>query len=105
MTFIQVNSRRRDQDPNPMQVQDSTPKLENEVNIVPEPKISPQLAHDLDNSFVIMKGTRECTKHPLYPLTKFMSFKKFSSLHRSFSVNLNNIHIPNTLFEALSGEK
>ena len=33
-----------------------------------------------------------------------MSFEKLSPSHMSFFTSLNNIHIPTTLFEALSNE-
>lgn len=79
-----------------MQVQESPG---NEVSTVQETH-APQLALDHELHIVIRKGTRECTKHTLYPLAKFVSFEKFSQSHRSFLVSLNTIHIPNTLSEA-----
>ena len=118
MRFMQVYSRQRNL--NPKQVQDSTSNPENEIAVpenLPQPtsefenevntvlETFPEKAHDHHLPIAIRKGTKECTKHPLYPLAKFVSFKKFSPVHRSFLVNLNNIHIPNKLSEALSDEK
>lgn len=105
MRFMQVNSRRRNLNPSPKRIQDSRRNPQNKVNTVAEPEISSQLTHDLDIPIAIRKDTRECTKHPLYPLAKFVLFKKFSSSHSTFLVSLNTIHIPNTLFEALFDEK
>ena len=78
-----------------MQVQDSTPTPENEVCINSKPfsshiSDSPQISN-YDLPIALRKGTRECTKHPWYPLAKEMSFHRFSPSHKSLFVNLNNI--------------
>jgi saccharopine dehydrogenase-like NADP-dependent oxidoreductase len=81
--------------------------LENEVTFsYPslQAKTEPQV-NDQDLPIAVRKGTKECTKRPLYPLSHFLSFKNFSPSHRSFLVSLNTIVIPTTLSEALSNEK
>ena len=55
-----------------------------------------------DQVYARRKGTRECTKRPLYPLSHFVSFQRFSFNHKSFLSTLSIIPIPNSLFEALS---
>ena len=52
----------------------------------------------------IRKGTREYTRRPLYPISKYVSFEKFASAHKSFLVSLNSITFPQTLSDALSNE-
>ena len=109
--FDKVYTRRRDPIAATRQEQSTEPNSENEVTILepnsasspqtepsdPEP---PSLDHDLP--IALRKGTRECTKKPLYPLSHFVSFQKFSSKHKSFLSTLNTISIPNSLSEALS---
>lgn len=63
-----------------------------------------QPAHDHDIPVAIRKGTIECTKYPLCPIAKLVTFVKFSLSQRNFLTSLVNIHIPNTLFEALANE-
>ena len=68
--FDQVYARRR----NPMatrQEQSTEPSPRNEVTIL-EHNSTPILDHDLP--IALRKGTRECTKRPLYPLSHFVSF-------------------------------
>ena len=60
---------------------------------------------DQDLTIAVRKGIRECTNRPLYPLTHFLSFKKFSPSHRAFFVSLNTISIPTIVSEALTNEK
>ena len=95
----------------PVQVQESNLEPLNEV-ILPNSSLQDETENEflVDNDdqnlpIAIRKGTRECTKRPLYPLANFISFKKFSPSHRAFLVSLNTITIPNTLSEALSNEK
>lgn len=73
MRSAQDNSGQRDPDPSPVQVQDSTLTPENEVSAIL--KNSPQLSHDHYHPIFIMKGTRECTKLPLFPLSKLCHLK------------------------------
>ncbi|KAL6346077.1 hypothetical protein AAG906_025357 [Vitis piasezkii] len=60
---------------------------------------------DLNLPIVVIKGTRTCTLHPLYPLSHFVSYDKLSSSHRNFLTSLDTIAIPKTLFEALNSKK
>ena len=60
---------------------------------------------DLDLPIAIRKGTRKCTKQPLYPLSNYLSFQKFSPIHRAFLTNLNATSIPTNVSEVLSDEK
>ena len=105
--FGKVFSRRKMAVPESVQVQNSNSDPENEVTISnpslqaeTEPQVNDQVL-----PIAVRKGTRECTKRPLYPLSHFLSFKKFSPSHRSFLVSLNTIVMPTTLSEALSNEK
>ena len=54
---------------------------------------------------LLEKKPRECTKYPLYPLSHFVSFDRFSPPHKSFLLSLNTITIPRNLSEALSQEE
>ena len=84
------------------QEQSTEPSLGNEVTIF-EHNPTPNLYHDL--LIALRKGTRECTKRPLYPLSHFVSFQRFTLNHKSFLSTLNNILIPNSLSKALSKRK
>ena len=95
--------------PRLIQVQEFEPTFGNEVTISHPPlqtELELQFEKPIDQnlSIVIRKGMRECTKHPLYPLSHVVSFKKLSPSHKSFFTSLSNVHIPTTLFEALSNE-
>ena len=69
-------SRKQDVAPDPVQAQVSNPISKNEVIVsetnpillveyqLPEPQTT-----DQDLPIAVRKGTRECTKRPLYPLT------------------------------------
>ena len=98
--FDQVYGRRRD---HPMattrQEQSTEPSPGNEVTIL-EHNSTPILDHDLP--IALRKGTSECIKRPLYPLSHFVSFQRFSLNHKSFLSTLSTIPILNLLFEALS---
>ena len=74
------------------------PSLQSEIE-------SHEKNYDQDLPIAIRKGTRECTKRPLYPLANYLSFKHFSPSHKAFLVNLNTIFIPTTLSKALSNKK
>ena len=63
------------------QEQSTEPSPGNEVTIL-EHNSTPILDHDLP--IALRKGTRECTKRPLYPLSHFVSFQRFSLNHKSF---------------------
>jgi hypothetical protein len=105
--FGNVFSRRKVAVLESVQVRDSNLDPENEVTISNpslQAETEPQV-NDQDLPIAVRKGTRECTKRPLYPFSHFLSFKKFSPSHRSFLVSLNTIVIPTTLSEALSKEK
>lgn len=101
--FGQVYSRRTTPSiPEPVEDQDS------EVSDGTEVTIENSTTHDehaLDIPIALCKGTKECTKNPRYPRSNVVTFGNFSPPHRSFLVNLSNIHIPSTLSEALSNEK
>ncbi|RVW76008.1 Retrovirus-related Pol polyprotein from transposon RE1 [Vitis vinifera] len=105
--FDKVFSRKKTGVPESVQVQDFNPNSENEVTIS-NPSLQSK-SHvnndDQDLPIVVRKGIRECTNQPLYPLTHFLSFKKFSPSHRAFLVSLNTISIPTTVSEALTDEK
>ena len=96
--FDQVYARRRDPMATMRQGQSTEPSLGNEVTIL-EQNSTPILDHDLP--VALRKGTCDCTKRPLYPLSHFVSFQRFSLNHKSFLSTLSTIPIPNSLFEAL----
>ena len=81
------------------QEQSTEPSPRNEVTILKQ-NLTPILDHDL--LITLRKGTRECTKRPLYPLSHFVSFQRFFLNHKSFLSTLSTIPIPISLFEALS---
>ena len=56
---------------------------------------------DLDLPIAIIKGTKECTNRPLYPLSHYVSLKHLSPAHKNFIVSLKTAIIPNTVSEAL----
>ena len=97
--FDQVYARRRDPMATTRQEQSTEPSPRNEVTIL-EHNSTPILDHDLP--IALRKGTREYTKRPLYPLSHFVSFQRFSLNHKSFLSTLSTIPIPNSLSEALS---
>ena len=80
------------------QEQSTKPSSKNEVTIL-EHNSTPILDHNLP--ITLRKGTCECTKRPLYPLSHFVSFQRFSLNHKSFLSTLSTIPIPNSLSEAL----
>lgn len=105
--FDKVFSRKKAVVPESVQVQDFNPNSENEVTIS-NPSLQSEFHvnnDDQDLPIAVRKGIRECTNRPLYPLTHFLSFKKFSPAHRAFLVSLNTISIPTTVSEALTDEK
>ena len=97
--FDQVYARRRDPMATTRQEQSTKPSPGNEVTIL-EHNSTAILDHDL--LIALRKGTCECTKRPLYPLSRFVSFQRFSLNHKTFLSTLSTIPISNSLFEALS---
>lgn len=100
-------SRRKTPEPDLVQVQNSDPTLEKKVRTnpnAPSPHISdsPPISN-YDLPIALRKRTKECAKHPSYPLPK-LSFHRFSASHRSFLANLHTIPNPSTLSEALSNK-
>ena len=81
------------------QEQSTEPSPGNEV-IILEHNSTTILNHGLP--ITLRKGTRESTKKPLYPLSHFVSFQRFSLNQKSFLSTLSTIPIPNSLSEALS---
>ncbi|KAL5578648.1 hypothetical protein UlMin_011090 [Ulmus minor] len=112
MRFGNVYSRKKSSVLALEQVQDSNLKAGNEVTISNSnsyscTKLESPVENKIDNGMpiTIKKKTRECTKHPLYPLSHFVSFEKISTTHRNFLISLNTISIPTTISEALSNSK
>ena len=105
--FDKVFLRKKTVVPESVQVQDFNPNSENEVTISnPSLQSESHVNNDDQNLLItVRKEIRECTNRPLYPLTHFLSFKKFSPSHRAFLVSLNTISIPTTVSEALTNEK
>jgi len=95
---LQVYRRRIQPDLTLLQAQETEPEQGNELShsSLPIP--------DLYQPIAIRKGRKECTKSPLYPITNFMSFQKFSPSHKAFLSKINTIPIPKTLYEALRNE-
>ena len=81
------------------QEQSTEPSHVNEVTIL-EQNPAPNLDHDLP--IALRKGTRECTKGPLYPLSHFVSLQRFSLNYKSFLSTLSTMSIPNSLSKTLS---
>lgn len=106
--FSQVYSRRKAV-PALTQVQESNSDPENEITVRSDPHLHTQSVEtsinsidDIDLPIAVRKGTRECTKRPLYPLSHYVSLKRLSPVHKRFIISLNTIAIPNTVAEALS---
>lgn len=55
----------------------STSRSEQCLEIPPEP------VDMLDLPMAVRKGTRECTKRPLYPLSNYVSLKRLSPAHKN----------------------
>ena len=47
---------------------------------------------DLYLPIAFRKGTRTCTKKPLYPISNYISFHKFSPTHKTFLANINSLN-------------
>lgn len=57
---------------------------------------------DEDLPIALRKGTRACTKHPLY---LFLTYQNLSQSHRAFLSSLHTITIPRNFSEALEDKK
>ena len=77
--FGKVYSRRNDIAPAPMHIHDSDPSSIPEVTILPPPPLEIKSIISKDLPITIRKGSRECIKIPLYPLSNYVSFHNFSS--------------------------
>ena len=97
--FGKVYSRRKNLAPRPMHIHDSDPNPRREVTT-----LEIESNNNLNLPIAIRKGSRECTKRPLYPLSNYVSFHKFSPAHKNFLMSLNSITIPKNVSEALSDE-
>ena len=90
----------------PTQVQESNLSSANEDMVNPSSPLHTQSTetqtNDFDLPIVVRKGTRECRNRPFYPLSHFVSLKRFSPSHKILLVSLNTVSIPNSLIEALS---
>lgn len=56
---------------------------------------------NLDAPIALRKGTRECTKYPLYPISNFVSYHKLSPTFRAFSASITEDEIPKSIHDAL----
>ena len=96
--------------PEPKQVQESDSYPRNEITVRSNPPLHIQPSEtsidstdnlDLDFPITVIKGTKECTNRPLYPLSHYVSLKHLSPAHKNFIVSLNTAIIPNIVSEAL----
>ena len=92
-----------------MQIQELKPIFGSEVSALPKSSVDYFCAtidnNDLDLPITFRKSTRECAKHPLYPLAQFISYYKLSPSYWAFLTQLNTVTIPKTLSKALNNEK
>ena len=82
--------------PKLVQVQASDYNFGNEV-IVSSSFLPVEPISHINLTIAIRKGTRECTKHPLYPFLHFVFFEKCSPSHRNFLIRLNTIFLAHYL--------
>lgn len=87
-------SRKKNSVPKLAQVQTSDSSSANEVTVYSS------LLSYINLPIATSKGTREYTKHSLYPRSHFVSFEKCSPSHKSFLMSLNTAS-PTTLSEAV----
>ena len=66
------------------------------LNPIPE-----NFSNELDVPIALRKGTRECTRRPLYPMSHFVSYKKLSPCFRAFVTQLSHVEIPKSTRDAL----
>jgi len=110
-----VYSRREKAIPKSIHVQESNPLLQevitsnpinsNNSNEFVLNNSEAQVDQNLDLPIALRKGTRTCTKQPLYPLSNFLSFENFPPTHKTFLTNLNSTPTPSTVSEALFNRK
>ena len=91
--------------PSPHEVTPSNPINSNNSNEFVSENPEAQVDQNLDLPIALRKGTRTCTQQPLYPLSNFLSFEKFSPTHKTFLTNLNSTPTPSSVSEALSDRK
>nr|KYP41064.1 Retrovirus-related Pol polyprotein from transposon TNT 1-94 [Cajanus cajan] len=87
------------------EVTPSNPINSNDSNEFVSENLEAQVDQTLDLPIALRKGTRTCTQQPLYPLSNFLSFEKFSPTHKTFLTNLNSTQTPSSVSEALSDSK
>ena len=64
--------------------------------------LNPLLDKDeLDLPIALRKGTRECTRRPLYPLSNFVSYKNLSPCLHAFVTQLSHVEIPKSIKDAM----
>ncbi|XP_073219751.1 uncharacterized protein [Cicer arietinum] len=96
------------QESNPSSLHEVTPSNpinSNDYNEFVSANLEAQVDQNLDLPIALRKRTRTCTQQPLYPLSNFLSFEKFSPTHKTFLTNLNSTHTPSSVSEALSDRK
>jgi hypothetical protein len=91
----------------PIPVENALPSAELSEPKIPsvelsEPKNQPEKVSDTDLPTALRKGTRACTKHPLY---LYLSYQNLSQKHRALLSNLHTIPIPRNLSEALEDKR
>ena len=60
------------------------------------------LQTQFEDPIALRKGVRECTKHPLYPLSNYVSYLNLSPAFRAFITRITTDEIPSSIQEALS---
>ena len=66
------------------------------------PSSNPLLEENkLDLPIALRKGTRECTRRPLYPLSNFASYKNLSPYFHAFVTQLSHFEIPKSIKDAM----
>jgi len=101
--FLHIYSRRNNPKPKPRLHLSSVLTLGNEVISIDSSSNVDSMT-DINLPIALRKGIRECTKHPLYPISHFVSFKRSFPPHRSFLTNIHRTSIPTTLSKALNSK-
>lgn len=57
---------------------------------------------DIDPPIAVRKGVRSCSSRPLYPMSKFVSYKNLSRLFSAFTSHISCVEIPKTVHDALN---
>ena len=60
---------------------------------------------NLDIPIAVRKSSRSCTSRPLYPTSKFVSYRNLSSSFSAFTSQLSRVEIPKTVQDALKVQK